>query len=160
MNTLTTEIVNLLFNYDKETGEITHRNKDRIMFKSDHAWKISNAREGRNAATITAQGSMIVAVNQKQYTASRIIGLMHGIDMMNIGAVKFADNDKTNLRFDNLIFKHKGSILAKESECWCTTKKSTKNGFRVDFHGSFYVSNDYEKDAVMDRIKNAINAKS
>ena len=160
MKNLTTEIVNLLFNYNKETGGITHKEKDRIMFKSDQGWKISNSRVGSDATTINSKGTLLVSINQKQYTASRIIGLIAGLDMNKIGAVKFKDEDKTNLIYNNLIFKQKGAIVAKDANCWCEKTKSIQGSLRIDFYGSFYVNSSYESDAVMTRIKNAINTQS
>jgi HNH endonuclease len=99
---LTKNIVRELLDYDKLTGKLTWKFRDRKWFKTTTAWKIWNTRfAGKQAFTRNSRGRYFANIFGKSYLAHRIIFLwMRG--RWPDPEVDHEDQDPGNNRWNNL----------------------------------------------------------
>lgn len=88
MRDLTVDLLNHLFEYDKETGNLI--------------WKIQQRgiRKGSIAGTIKSHGYLCVGINYKSYRAHRLIFLMHKGYLPK--TIDHINGDKLDNRIENL----------------------------------------------------------
>ena len=88
MRDLTVDLLNHLFEYDKETGNLI--------------WKIQNqgARKGSIAGTLRPDGRYQIAINNKLYLTHRLVFLMHKGYLPEI--LDHINNDAGDNRIENL----------------------------------------------------------
>jgi hypothetical protein len=88
MRDLTVDLLNHLFEYDKETGNLI--------------WKIQNqgARKGSIAGTLRPDGYYQIAINKKLYLTHRLVFLMHKGYLPEI--LDHINNDAGDNRIENL----------------------------------------------------------
>lgn len=159
MNELNKHFLNQVYSYSKETGELLHKEKPREMFKSDRGCRIANSRMlGKSAVTRTSRGYMVVKLNGMTHYATKIIGIMSGVEMDKVTSVKFKDKDKSNLAFDNLLFLKRDTSAPRVASAYEANRtESVKNGVRVELRASYYVNDTADADAILKSIKKLLN---
>ena len=88
MRDLTVDLLNHLFEYDKETGNLI--------------WKIQKrgTRKGSIAGTTNSEGYRVITVNYKAYKAHRLVYLMHKGYLPR--TLDHINNNRSDNRIENL----------------------------------------------------------
>lgn len=111
--TITSELLKEIFDYDPQAGVITHKLKPRSMFDSERGWKIANSRcMGKIATVGNSSGYLSVMVGQTPVVATKVALACMGVDLDNVSMVRFADGNKSNIKWSNLIIKKKWSKIS------------------------------------------------
>ena len=137
------ELLKTLFDYDHETGVLTHKFRPREHFKTDRSFKIWNTRfAGSEAGHKNKEYYIETKVFNKNYLVHRLVWkIVHGVDPLHIDHV---DHNRSNNRLENLrsvtsLENNRNASLQKNSTtkvigvCFC--KKSGKYRSRINVHG-------------------------
>ncbi|MBU0583456.1 MAG: HNH endonuclease [Alphaproteobacteria bacterium] len=101
-DTLTADIVRELLDYDRTTGDLIWRERDRRHFQNEQAWKTWNARyAGKAAGSRITSGYLQVTILGVRYVATYLIWVhVHGTPPT--GQVDHHNRDRADNRLVNL----------------------------------------------------------
>ena len=129
MRDLTVDLLNHLFEYDKETGNLI--------------WKIQQRgiRKGSIAGSVKSHGYLCVGINYKSYRAHRLIFLMHKGYLPK--TIDHINGDKLDNRIENLRAatvgqnQHNRKTNANNTSgykgvCWNKARKKWKSQIRLE----------------------------
>ena len=102
MNELPSQkLLKTLFDYNRETGVLTHKFRDREYFKTYRSFKTWNARfAGTEAGSKDNKGYIETRLFSKSYFVHRLAWkIVHGVDPLHIDHI---DHNTSNNRLENL----------------------------------------------------------